>query len=132
MSLPTALKVVALLVVGLVLIPAFVAMGPLGWAVIGSMILVGAVQVHRSRKRDSRADDGLPKYCPNCGTELDDDVFGGEADGDWKVGYCIECGVPIEAGSDDEDSVAKRTNCPDCGAPNESGADECEYCDAEL
>lgn len=133
-SLPTALKVVALLFVGLLLVPAFVAMGPLGWAVIGSMFLVGAIQVHRGRNRSTEAGGGRPDYCPNCGTELDEDVFAtDDPDDDWEVGYCSACGAPIRGGDDTgSESRVRRVNCPDCGAPNDPDDDECEYCEASL
>lgn len=130
MSLPTALKLVALLVVGLLLLPAFLAMGPLGWVVIGSMFVVGAVQVHR--KRSAETGDGRPEYCPNCGRELDDEVFAtDDSDDEWEVGYCPDCGAPVRDGTETE-SRTRKVNCPDCGSPNDPDDEECEYCDAAL
>lgn len=130
MSLPTTLKVVALLVVGLLLIPAFVAMGPIGWVVIGSMFLVGVVQVHR--KRSSASGGVRPEYCPNCGSEIDDDVFAADdPDEEWEMGYCPACGAPIR-GDDGSESRARPVNCPNCGAPNEPDEEECAYCEADL
>lgn len=130
-SLPIALKVVALLVVGLLLIPAFLAMGPIGWVAIGSMFLVGVVQVHR--ERSAKSSGGRPEYCPNCGAGLDDDVFAtDEPDNAWAVCYCPDCGAPLEDDDPGSESKPRRANCLDCGAPNDRGDDECGYCGAEL
>lgn len=131
MSLPTVLKILALLIVGLLLVPAFVAMGPIGWVAIGSMFLVGVVQVHRERSAASSG--GRPEYCPNCGTELDDDVFATDGPGDeWEVGYCSACGAPIRGDEAADESKVRKVNCQDCGAPNEPEDEECEYCEADL
>lgn len=93
------------------MIPAFVAVGALDWAVIGSMVLAGAVRVHRSRKRSVDTGNGPPEYCPNCGTEPDDDgVFAtDDPDDERDVGYCSAC-----------------------GAPNDHDDDACEHCEAAL
>lgn len=133
MSLPTALKIVALLFVGLLLIPAFLAMGPLGWVVIGSMFVVGAVQVHQNRKKSAEAGDGRPEYCPNCGAELDDGVFAtDDPDDEWEVSYCPDCGAPVRGDDSGNESKVRKVNCPDCGSPNDPTDEKCDYCDAEL
>ena len=132
-SLPTALKIVALLFVGLLLIPAFLAMGPLGWVVVGSMFVVGAVQVHWNRKKPAGAGDGRPEDCPNCGAEIDDEVFATDApDDEWEVGYCQDCGAPVGEDDSGNESRVRTVNCPDCGSPNDADDGQCRYCDAAL
>lgn len=131
MSLPTVLKVAALVVVGLLLTPVFVAMGPIGWVAIGSMFLVGVVQVHR--KRSAVSGGARAEYCPNCGIELDDDAVATDvSEVEWEVAYCPDCGATVRGKDSYSRSRVHKMNCRDCGAPNDRGAEECDYCEAAL
>lgn len=132
MSLGTALKAVGLVVVGLVLLWTFVAMGPIAWVVIGTMLAVGVIQVHRERRRGADEGDETPAYCPNCGTEIEVAYdAAGDAGGEWAINFCPECGAPVAPDSESE-AAARPQNCPDCGALNDPLATECEYCHADL
>lgn len=113
------------------MLPAFLAMGPIGWVVIGSMFVVGVVQVHRKRSADSG--EGRPECCPNCGSESDDVVLAtDDADDEWEVGYCPDCGAPIRDDDAGDDSKVRNVNCPDRGSPSDPDDVACDYCEAPL
>lgn len=133
MSLQTALKAVGLVVVGLMLLSAFIAMGPVGWVVIGTMVAIGVIQVHRNRRRSEDEAGDAPAYCPNCGADLDAAAYERQAgaDSQWKLNYCPECGAPVAPDSSG-DAAPRPQNCPDCGALNDPGETECDYCHADL
>ena len=149
MSLRTAFLVVGAVVVGLFLLEGFLAMGPLGWLVFGTMIVIGIVQVHRNRRRADGSADDEAVFCANCGESIDPTIFDDETrdnddvprdnnDPDWSVNYCRSCGAPIpetdlnrllEASTP---PARSRQTCPDCGASNELDQTECGYCNAAL
>ena len=142
MSLRTALLVIGVIVVGLFLLEGFLAMGPLGWIVFGTLIGIGIVQVHRNRRRADDPADVEAIFCANCGEPIDSTIFEDETgegdDSHWSVSYCRNCGAPIP----EEDlnrllevstpSGRTRQSCPACGAPNEHDRTECGYCSATL
>lgn len=132
MSLHTALKAIGIVFVGLLLLPAFVAMGPVGWTVVGVMLMIGVLQVHRERSRDDSAGK-RPAYCPNCGSQIDAyaDDYETRVATQWQVEYCPDCGAPLASGTESE-SRPRRGNCPDCGAVVDPEDSECDYCRAEL
>lgn len=120
MSLRIALQGVGIVVAGLVLLWGFLAMGPLAWVVIGTMLVIGVLQVLRDRRRSKSESGELPAYCANCGSALalDAHVAGGSEDAEWELDYCPDCGAPV-APAGASGSVGKTRNCPDCGAPND-------------
>ena len=149
MSLRTALLAVGLLVVGYVLFVAFLAMGPIAWVVFGTMILIGIIQVYRTRRAPDRDSGTDAQFCANCGAELafelvdgddtrveDDQIEDDEGDtGEYSVNYCSSCGAPVPSTSDgdaDGGVERRRRNCPDCGAPNDPDRTACDYCGAAL
>lgn len=132
MSLRTVLQAIGLLAVGWVLFWGLFAMGPLGWVVFGTMLVVGVLQVHRERSRRNRDRNGAA-CCANCGATVDLEAFDtdGEERTKWEVNHCSNCGAPVQSTTDDESRSTTR-NCPDCGAPNEPSDGTCAYCDAAL
>lgn len=142
MPLRTALLVVGAVVVGLFLFEGFLAMGPLGWVVFGTLIFIGIVQVYRNRRRADGPFDDDAIFCANCGAPFDPTIFEDEtrenSDPDWSVSYCRNCGAPVP--EEDLNRLLKvstppgrtRQSCPACGAPNEHDRTECGYCSANL
>ena len=140
-SLRTALLVVGVIVVGLFLLEGFLAMGPLGWIVFGTLIGIGIVQVYRNRRRADGPTDDEAIFCANCGEPIDPTIFEDEMeddDPDWSLSYCRNCGAPVPKEDVNRllemstDPGRTRQSCPDCGAPNEFGRTACEYCNATL
>ncbi len=75
MSLETALKGIGLVTVVWFLFWALVAMGPLGWIVLGPILLIGIVQVYRKRderrRQNHAASTAGVQNCPDCGAPND-------------------------------------------------------------
>ena len=111
MSQQIAFKALGTVVVGLELLVEFLAIGPLGWAVIG------AVRV-RERFAGAEAEGGKPPtYCGYCGSP-----FGGEArrpENSSEAGrggsHCPICGAAITLSSGGAD--ARGRNLPRDGCP---------------
>lgn len=132
MSLRIALQAIGLLIVGYLLLVAFLAMGPIGWAVFGTMSVIGLVQVYRSRRRRARTTDDRPKFCANCGAELAYELDDSSADSSgFETNHCSSCGAPVPSPSETSPTV-RRKNCPECGAPNDAEETTCNYCEATL
>lgn len=133
MSLRIVLQAIGTVVVGGMLLLAFLSMGPVGWVVIGAMFVIGVLQVHRNRRRGDRNSGDMPAYCANCGAALPVDAFDSDdlEDSEYETDYCSRCGAPVVPEPQDSSASTQR-NCPDCGALNEPGADECNYCHADL
>lgn len=132
MSLRIALQAVGIVVVGLLLLMTLLAMGPVAWLVVGTMVAIGVLQVHRKRRqrRERRAGEGTT-YCANCGSEVDLEAY--DDDPAWEVAHCTDCGAPVETATGPAtDDATSRRNCPECGSPNGPEATTCTYCDAEL
>lgn len=132
MSLHPTLEAIVVVILGVLLLPAFIAMGPLAWVVLGGMLLIGIVQVHRGRDRNEKGVE-RPTHCPNCGVRIDAyaEEYERRDDSQWQVQYCPDCGAPLapETGKEPRPS---RGNCPDCGAVVDPADSECDYCHAEL
>ncbi|AUX07781.1 hypothetical protein AArcSl_0124 [Halalkaliarchaeum desulfuricum] len=134
MSLRTALLAVGILVVGYVLFVTVLAMGPLGWIVVGTMLLIGMIQVYRKRRGLNRDGETPPRFCANCGAELAPEFGEGDVEGEdseFGVNYCSSCGAPVPSAADTA-TEKRRCNCPDCGARNDADRSECDYCGAVL
>lgn len=130
MSLHTALQAIGIFIIGILLLGAFLEMGPLAWIIFGTMIVLGVLQVQRQRSRRAGEDDTT--YCANCGTEVDFEIFDGNDDEDsWDVAYCTRCGAPVDP-EISSGAVSGPVNCRDCGSPNDPDDQRCRYCEAPL
>ncbi|QCS41588.1 hypothetical protein [Natrinema versiforme] len=126
---------------------AFLAMGPIGWLVFGTLLAVGVIQVHRKRATETSRPDDVSGYCPDCDVTVDLEVADGDGEGgdradpsDPSVRYCPNCGESIDSDGDVENAADSRdarratgtTNCAACGAPNDPERTTCKHCDAAL
>ncbi|OIB55961.1 zinc ribbon domain-containing protein [Natrialba sp. SSL1] len=151
MTVSLALRILGVLAAGYLLFVTLLAMGPIGMAVFVPLLVIGAVQVYRTRTRPENGGPSgeLPDYCPNCGTAIEADVFDATAtdtaagekgdQGDernrhadskgsdeqpWRVHYCAGCGAPLQAG-DDSDS---RFEAGETGTTGHTGSTNCPSC----
>ena len=106
MTVRAGLQAIGLLVVCYLLFSAFVALGPLGWLLFGTLLVIGLVKGYRGRTRESADESGETDYCP-------------------------ECGAPI-APAAEHGSGAGPVNCDACGAPNDPERTTCKHCNTEL
>ncbi|MEF8780606.1 MAG: zinc ribbon domain-containing protein [Haloferacaceae archaeon] len=132
MSLRVALQAVGLLVVGYALFAALLGMGPVAWAVFGTMLAIGALQVYRKRSREAADAGDPPQFCVDCGAELDPDPGAdGSGSREVEVNYCGACGAPVPSAGE-SDPGERTVNCAECGAPNDADRSACDYCGAPL
>ncbi|ADD04562.1 uncharacterized protein Nmag_0978 [Natrialba magadii ATCC 43099] len=151
MAVSLALRILGTLAAGYLLFVTLLAMGPIGMVVFVPLLMIGAVQVYRTRNRPEtgEADNELPDYCPNCGTAVEEDVLDATAtdavDGEkcgpgpesnrhadsegsdgqpWRVHYCAGCGAPLDA-VDDSDS---RFEAGETDATGRTGTINCPHC----
>ncbi|ELY93979.1 hypothetical protein C483_04849 [Natrialba hulunbeirensis JCM 10989] len=152
MTVSLALRILGILAAGYLLFVTLLAMGPIGMVVFVPLLVIGAVQVYRTRTRPENGgtDGELPDYCPNCGTAIEGGVFDATAtttdtgDGEksdqgvernrhadsadsdeqpWRVHYCGRCGAPLRAGGD-----IKCTSGCETGATGRTGSTNCPHC----
>ncbi|ELY68132.1 hypothetical protein [Natrinema versiforme] len=137
------MKPVALLVGACLLLLGFIAMGPIGWLVVGTLLAVGVIQVHRKRARETDRTHTETGYCPDCGATIELESASGDGEGGDRVvpsvRYCPNCGESIDSEGDTENAADSSapgqtgtTNCAACGAPNEPDRTTCKHCDAAL
>lgn len=144
MSFDTVLKAIALLVGLCLLLLGFIAMGPIGWLAFGTLLVVGVIQVHRKRARETDQTHSETGYCPDCGATIELESASGDGESEDRaapsVRYCPNCGEEIDTEGDTESAADSRdtrrttgtTNCAACGAPNDPDRATCKHCDAAL
>jgi hypothetical protein len=104
-------KALGTVIVGLELVVEFLAIGPLGWA------MLGAVRVHERRTGSDTGPGKPPTYCGYCGSPFGETERGYESSSESgrETSHCPICGALITLGAGDDADERARTRS-DCSA----------------